>query len=231
MGMGCPFEVRIGRLRDKKGNPMAMFSRSIQMTGPPAEVGAHVLALRAHASSRLGSEVAVWNVLFGAPLGTFTFTTAVDGIAGVLAMGASLAGDAEFAALVAKGAAWTTGAPVDQLREALNGVNPAGPPPVGAVAIVTTASMNGGKYAAAVGWSLEVAALVEKITGMRVTLSTGIAGEMGQLSFVGVSPDAATADAANAKINADAGYQAKLDEAGDLFVPGSAHRRILVRMG
>jgi len=200
------------------------------MSGPVAEVGAHMLALRAHVSARLGSEVALWNVLFGAPTGTFVFTTPLDGIAGVQAMGASMAGDAEFAALVAKGAAWSTGAPVDQLRESLSGGTPAGSPPVGSVATVTTAVMNGGKYAAAVGWGLEVAALVEKITGMPVNLSTGMFGEMGQLAWIGITPDAATADAANAKISADAEYLAKLDGAGDLFVPGSAHRRLSVRM-
>lgn len=210
---------------------MAMFSRTVHMSGPVAEVGAHMLALRSRVSDRLGSEVALWNVLFGAPAGTFAFTTRVDGIAGVQAMGASLAGDAEFAALVAKGAVWSTGAPVDQLRESLSGESTAGSPPVGSVATLTTAVMNGGKYAAGVGWGLEVAALVDKITGMPVNLSMGMFGEMGQLVWIGITPDAATADTINAKISADAEYLAKLDEAGDMFVAGSARRRLSIRMG
>ena len=169
--------------------------------------------------------------MFGASVGTFVFTTRLDGIAGVQAMGASLAGDAEFAALVAKGAAWSTGAPVDQMRESLNGENTGGLPPVGSVATVTTAVMNGGKYGAAVTWGLEVAALVEKITGTPVNLSMGMFGEMGQLAWIGVAADAATADAANAKISADAEYMAKIDGSDGLFVPGSAHRRVAVRIG
>jgi hypothetical protein len=210
---------------------MATFSRNVHMSGPVAEVGAHMLALRDHVSSRLGSEVALWNVLFGAPVGTFVFTTRLDGIAGFQAMGASLAGDAEFAALVAKGADWSTGAPVDQMRESLNGENTAGWPPVGSVATRTTAVMNGGKYGAAVTWGLEVAALVEKITGTPVNLSMGAYGQMGQLLWHGFAADAATADAANAKISADAEYMAKLDGADGLFVPGSANRLLAIRMG
>jgi hypothetical protein len=210
---------------------MATFTRIVYTSGPVAEVGAHMLALREHVSARLGSEVALWNVLFGEPVGTFAFTTRLDGIAGVQAMGASLADDADFAALVAKGADWSTGAPVDQMRDSLKGENNAGVPPVGSVATVTTAVMNGGKYGAAVTWGLEVAAMVEKITGMPVDLSMGSYGEMGQLAWIGGAADAATADAANAKISADAEYMAKLDGADGLFVPGSAHRRLAIRMG
>ena len=201
------------------------------MSGPVAEVGAHMLALRDHVSSRLGSEVALWSVLFGEPVGTFVFTTRIDGIAGVQAMGASLADDAEFAALLAKGDAWSTGAPVDRMRESLSGEDNAGLPPVGSVATVTTAVMNGGKYGAAVTWGLEVAALVEKITGTPVDLSMGAYGEMGQLGWIGFAADATTADAANAKISADAEYMAKIDGSDGLFVPGSAHRRVAVRIG
>ena len=94
---------------------MHLFSRSLHMAGPPAEVTAHALAVRAHVSNRLGNEVSLWGVLFGAPMGTMSYTARVDGIAGVQAMGAALAGDADLAALVAKGAAWSTGSPVDSL--------------------------------------------------------------------------------------------------------------------
>ncbi|HAN34372.1 MAG TPA: hypothetical protein DCQ52_02640, partial [Acidimicrobiaceae bacterium] len=75
-------------------------------------------------SNRLGNEVSLWGVLFGAPMGTMSYTARVDGIAGVQAMGAALAGDADLAALVAKGAAWSTGSPVDSLRESLSGEMP-----------------------------------------------------------------------------------------------------------
>mgnify|MGYP007068774781 CR=1 FL=1 len=47
---------------------MHLFSRSLHMAGPPAEVTAHALAVRAHVSNRLGNEVSLWGVLFGAPM-------------------------------------------------------------------------------------------------------------------------------------------------------------------
>ena len=210
---------------------MHLFSRSLHMAGPPAEVTAHALAVRAHVSNRLGNEVSLWGVLFGAPMGTMSYTARVDGIAGVQAMGAALAGDADLAALVAKGAAWSTGSPVDSLRESLSGEMPGGRPSVGSGATITTAVVSGGDYAAAVGWSLEVAALVEQATGMPVNVSIDMFGTMGQLAWIGIAPNAAAADAANAKITADAADMAKLATAGDMFVPGSAHRRLSVRLG
>jgi len=64
-----------------------------------------------------------------------------------------------------------------------------------------------------------------------VNVSIDMFGTMGQLAWIGIAPNAAAADAANAKITADAAYMAKLATAGDMFVPGSAHRRLSVRLG
>jgi hypothetical protein len=209
---------------------MQLFTRTIHMAGPEAEVGAHAAALREYVSTKIGLEVALWSIGFGAPVGSMAYTARVDGIAGVQAMGAALQGDKDYAKMVAKGSDWVTGAPVDSLRESLSGDLTATPPPVGSVATLTTAVISNGRYADAIGWGLDVAAHVTTVTGMPVGFMMDMFGTFGQVAWIGIAADGAAADAANAKLNVDPGYMEKLGGATDLFVQGASHRSLAYRV-
>jgi hypothetical protein len=158
------------------------------------------------------------------------YTARVDGLAGVAAMGAALAGDNEYEALLAKGVGWVSGPPIDTLRESLSGEMGADVPAVGSVATVTTAVIEGGKYGAAITWGLSVAAHVTASTGMPIAFLIDMFGTFGQVTWIGIAPDLGAADAANAKLNVDATYMEMLDGTAGLFVPGSGQRSIAVRM-
>jgi hypothetical protein len=209
---------------------MQLFSRSVHFQGPTADVVPHAIALRDHVSKKIGQEVSLWNILFGAPFGTVAYTARVDGLSGVAAMGTALAGDAEYEALLAKGAGWVSGPPVDTLRESLSGEMGTAVPPVGSVATVTTAVIEGGKYGAAIGWGLQVAAHVTAVTGQPVAFLMDMFGTFGQVVWIGIESDLGAADAANAKLNADATYMEMLEGTAGMFVPSSGHRSIAVRM-
>lgn len=210
---------------------MNLFSRTLHMSGPVSAVMAHALGLREYVSKSTGTEVSLWSVRFGAPYGTMIYSARVDGHAGLAAMTASLATDATYEAMIAKGAEFVTGPPMDMLRESLDGAAPDGSPPVGSVAVVTTAIIGNGKYAEAIGWGLDVAAHATKVGGMPVAFYMDMYGPFGQVTWIGVGADMAAADASNAKLNADAEYVNKLSAAGDLFVPGLAHRSLAQRIG
>ncbi len=210
---------------------MQLFSRMIHMAGPASEIGPHAEAMRAHASKKIGAEVALWSGLFGSPFGTMVYTTRVDGVAGVMANRAALAGDEKYAKLAAKGSEWATGPAVDTLRESLKGELAATSPPIGSVATVTTAVIADGRYAEAIGWGLEISTYVEGVTGMPIGFMMDMFGTFGQVVWIGVAQDAAAADTANAKLNADAAYVTKLGDAGKLFVAGMSHRQMAVRVG
>lgn len=196
------------------------------MMGPVPEVTAHATEVRAYVSKKSGQEFSLWSLMFGAPVGTFLYTTRVDGLAGVQAMAQSLAADETWDAMVARGSAWTTAAPVDTLGEAVHGSLEAGPPPVGSVATFTTAVIANGAYAAAIAWGADVAIHVEKVTGMRTLFLVETVGAFGGVRWIAISPDAKTADAANLALNADGAYIEKLGEIAHLFLPGSGHRAI-----
>ena len=102
---------------------------------------------------------------------------------------------------------------------------------MGSLAVVTSAVMANGRYADAIGWGVDVAQHVEKLTGMTTAFLTNEFGPFGRVTWIGVLPNAAAADASSATVNGDADYLTKLHHAADLFLPGSGHRTLLTRVG
>jgi hypothetical protein len=207
---------------------MYLFSRVVHLAGPPAQTVPWATDMRDHVASVTGRDIALWTAMFGAPLGSFAYTMRIAGLADLDALGQTLNADAEYHTKLAAGAAFSGAPSEDSLARPLHG-ELGDSPPVGAVASVTTASM-AGRYVDAVTWGVDVARHVESLTGSPVMVLANEFGPFGGITWIGVSPDAAAADAAADAVNADAAYVAKLEAADGLFVPGSGHRSMLVRV-
>lgn len=208
---------------------MDLFSRSVMLTGDPTTYMAYATEMRSFASEQLGQEIALWSVAFGAPRGTMTYTARVDGLAGVQAMNAQLLGNAEYMSKLATGATLGGGAANDNLMQPIHG-DLGDHPPVGSVATVTTAVIANGAYAEAIGWGVEMAQLVENIAGTPTVFGMSAFGTFGQVTWINVSADAAAADASGNAVNSNADYMGRLSAVGDLFVPGSGHRSLAMRI-
>ncbi len=208
---------------------MDFFSRNVMMTGAPTAYMAFATEMRAYVSDKLGQEIALWSVGFGAPRGALTYTARVDGLAGVHAMNATLMGDADYLAKLAMGAAMGGGPAEDSLMQPLYG-EMGDPPPVGSVATVTTAVIGNGAYADAIGWGVEMAQLVESISGTPMIFGMSAFGTFGQVVWISVAADAAAADAAGNAVNSNADYMGRLSAIADLFVPASGHRSVASRL-
>ncbi len=208
---------------------MQLFTRQLITTGPVAEAAAWATEMAAAASSKMGAEVALWSAGFGAPVGAMAFTVRVEGIADLMAKTAPLADDADYQAKLAKGAAIVVGPAQDSLATPLHG-DLGDPPPVGSMAVVTNAVIANGQYEEAVGWGIDVAQHVTSLTGMPVGLMMQEYGTFGQLTWIGISADAAAVDASAAATNGDAAYIKKLSASGNLFVPGSGQRSLATRV-
>lgn len=206
---------------------MQLFTRQLMTVGTSAVDWA--TNIRAAASSGMGTEIALWAVGFGAPIGTLAFTARVDGIADLATKAAPLADDAAYADLLAAGADLMAGPPIDSLATPVHG-ELGDPPPVGSYASVTNATIANGKYAEAIGWGIDVAQHVTSLTDMPVGLLTQDFGPFGVLTWIGVSADAAGIDRSARATNGDAEYISKLSAAGDLFVPGSGTRALVTRI-
>ncbi len=208
---------------------MQLFSRQLMTAGPPGEAAAWAIEMAAEATTKMGTEVALWAAGFGAPIGAMLFTVRVEGIADLTTRAAPLAEDADYQAKVAKGADIVVGPAQDSLATPLHG-ELGDPPPVGSFAVVTNVQIANGKYAEAVGWGIDIAQHVTSITDMPVGVMMQEYGPFGTMTFVGISHDAAGVDASAAATNGDADYIAKLSAAGDMFVPGSGQRMLLTRV-
>lgn len=208
---------------------MFLFSRQAVLSGPPAETMAWASEIRAYASDKLGTEIALWSAGFGAPVGSVGWAMRVAGLAEVAANGQTLLSDGGYLELIAKGADYFEAPAEDSLMQPVHGELGEASPPVGSVAAITTASMSG-KITEAIGWSVEVAQMVEGITGAPVMVGTNSYGNFMQVVWIGVQRDAAAADAANEKVTSSAEYMSKVDEAHGLFLPGSANRTLLTRV-
>lgn len=208
---------------------MRLFTRTIRLSGPPLAIGAYAADMRAYVSDTTGVEVALWNVQFGAPLGTMVYSARVDGLAQLTTINDTLMADAKYHEMLAKGADYVAGPAEDALAEPLHG-GEGDTPPVGTVITATRAVMAGGKYAEAIAWGIEMAIHSEKVTGLPVSFFTDSFGTFGSVAWIGGAPDAATAEATGAALNADAAYLEKLSSVGDLFVPASGVRTMATRV-
>lgn len=208
---------------------MRLFTRTVHLQGPPMEIAAYAADMRAFVSDKTGVEVGLWNVQFGAPIGTMVFSARVDGLAQLASITESLLADPTYHEKLATGAGFAAGPAEDALSEPLHGGDGEAPP-VGTVITATRAVIAGGKYAEAVGWGIEMALYSEKVTGSPVGFYMDTFGTFGTVVWIGGAPDAAAADAMNDALNADAGYLDKLGSVGDLFVPASGQRSLAVRV-
>lgn len=209
---------------------MDLFSRRVLMTGSPAEYTSWAIDMCEFVNGKIENPVSLWSVGFGAPVGTMVFSTWVDGLAGVQANFAALAADAEYMQKVSAAQSMVGAPSEDSLGQVIHG-EPAGDRAgVGAAAVITSAVVANGAYAAAIGWGVEMAQLGEKVTGMPSLFLMNRFGTFGELMWVYVAPDAAALDAAGNAVNADADYMAKLEDVGNLFVPGSGHRTSATRI-
>jgi hypothetical protein len=119
--------------------------------------------------------------------------------------------------------------PQDILRELVFG-EPSDPPPIGAVATITTATALVDRMVDAVGWGVEIAQYVSEVTEAPVALLTNVYGQMGEVAWIGVQPDLAAAEASRLKLAGDADYLARLAPTKDLFVPASGHISQVTRL-
>ncbi len=208
---------------------MRLFTRTIHLTGPPADVLAFSTDMRSFVSDTIGLEVGLWSVQFGAPLGTLIYSARVDGLAQLSSINEQLMGASGYHERLAKGADFVAAPAQDSLGTPLHGGD-GDVPAVGSVVIATRAVVLGGRYTEAITWGTDMAIHSEKVTGFPVGFYMDAFGPFGGVSWLSAASDAAEAEAAGDKLNADTEYLEKLSDVGHLFVAASGHRSMATRI-
>jgi len=209
---------------------MYMFARLVTLNGSPRKVLPWVAETTKYVNDHGTLPTSCWQATFGYPLGTVAWSTIADSQAVLSgAMGSLLAQDG-FLDLLDAGSELIAAPGQDLLREVVYGA-PGDPPPLGAVATVTTATAVVDRLGDAMMWAVEIAQHVENVVGSPVAVARDVFGTMGAITWIGVTTDVAAADTATGKLAADTGYLGKLAGSKDLFIPGSGRTGQLVRIG
>jgi hypothetical protein len=209
---------------------MYLFSRLATLRGNERRSLAWAVEMSNYVNAHSDHTVSLWRADFGYPVGTVAWSTWVASLAALDEGFARLADDDGYHDLVDAGLELMPEPPHDLLRRAVFGEPGSTPLPPGAVTSVTTAVVTNGQYAEATAWGIEMAELVQQITGQPTMFLVDAYGTFGQVTWLSGAPDLATADAGGEAMQANPDYLKRLSDVGDLFVPGSGQQRLVTRV-
>lgn len=209
---------------------MKLFTNRVTMRGNPAELLGFHSDMQQFVSATIGREVAVWQASLGAPTGTAMYTLPVQDLADLTEVTMALGANPEYSAKVDPWLDRLVVPAETSLATVIVGELGEERPPVGAVAVVTSALIGNGAYEGAIGWGVEMAEYASGVGGVPVMFTLDDFGAFGRVNWVSVAPDAATAASALDALPADAGYVQRLGATGDLFIPGSGERILGMRV-
>ncbi|WP_421119160.1 hypothetical protein ACE2AJ_17615 [Aquihabitans daechungensis] len=196
--------------------------RSVDAAGWAVDIAAQV-------SSITGVRISTWSALYGAPLNTVTWSCRVESHAEMGAVGEKLMADPGYTARIPEAAELFEGAPTDALIDVVAMVGDGGH--TGSYASVVSAQCAGGKIAAAMTWGVEIFNHVGSVTGRDGIFGRAMYGPWATLGWISLADSLDEVDAAQAAMSADPRYIEMIDEAGDLFLPGSGQGRLSQRIG
>lgn len=208
---------------------MLLFSRTITLSGSPRRVLPWALGMTEYVNAHSDLDVSLWSYNFGQPIGTVSWSAVVESQVAFAAATSGLLADDGYFDLLEQAEDLVATPGVDRLRQLVHG-EPAGPPPMGAIASITTATAMVDRLVDAVGWSVEIAQHITETTGAPVAVLTTAFGQMGEIAWIGVQPDLASAEAFGEKLAADPGYLGRMPATKDLFIQGSGQVAQLTRI-
>jgi hypothetical protein len=184
----------------------------------PLEAGSWALEAAALAREASGLEVQLWRAVYGRPLGSYTWSIAVDSM-GTMAAGSQQAlADPAYLAWLERGRGLFLDGTEDHVAQILySGVSGA---PEAVVATVTAQCANG-HIADAITWGLELSESYHSITGLDVHFVRSLFGPWATIGWLSVAPSIAAYEEGSAALQADPNWLPLLDSGGAFFTPGS----------
>jgi hypothetical protein len=206
---------------------MLLFTRTRQIDvvqGPDAFTLATDMA---HLASEVtGMEVIPWASVFGLPLGTVVYSAQVESQAVVADALAKLSTDPGYQRLVAEsGRRLYTGPAEDAIAELVSAAGSG--ESTGNLASVVVAQCAPGRIAEATAWGVDILSHASKTTGLDGSFLRALYGRWPTLVWISLAETMEEVDIATASLAADGTYFERIDDAGPLFLPGSASQRLL----
>jgi len=208
---------------------MQLFTRQATLARDQIQDGmAYAVEIAQYVSTRTGLEVNAWTTVYGAPLGSVSWSTRVASQAAMGAAQETLAADPGFLERMSANGHRFDGSSEDAIGEFVAFSGDGGT--VRQYASITTAQCAGGKIADAMAWGVDVMQHVAKVTGSDGSLVRAIYGPFATLVWISLYDTLDEVDAADRATSSDPSYLERLDQGGDLFLPGSASQRLIRRL-
>ena len=201
---------------------MLLFSRVVTLTGSPRQAVPWAIGITEYVNANSDLDVSLWSANFGYPIGTVAWSAIVESQVALADGTAKLLVDDGYFDQLENGRDLVAQPGQDFLRELVHG-QPGDPPPIGAVATITSATALVDRMADAVGWAVEIAQYVTTATDAPVSVLTNVYGQMGEITWIAVQPDLAAAEAVRLKLSGDMDYLGRMAATKELYVPASGH--------
>lgn len=197
---------------------MYIFSSVLQAKpGRAAGIGAAAVQLADMIEQSGGADAVAWQGVLGAPYGAFLVSARFETLPAYVDASSVMQQNPAFAELSAS-IADDLNQPADIALSEIIAARPTyAPKPF---VSVTRAVIAAGQFSAAMQWSTEFLEFAEQVTGSGGILTANVGGRVGDIGFVFAAADAAEWQENNAKLFADPGYVARLDQTDGLFEPG-----------
>ncbi len=209
---------------------MQLFTRDAILFGPPGQTRQWATDVAGAFASASGKDVSVWTSIAGGKVGHYVWSRQVEGIADVATSGIQALTNEAYLAEVEKGMPFVHGPATDTIYLPVNEL-PADTTRPGNVASIVQATARASALGSAIEWGMKALDIGTKVTGLQTVLLTAAAGPYSTLTWMTVTEDAASADAANQKLMADPGYIGHLANGTEVFVDGSANTQLFLRVG
>lgn len=207
---------------------MYIFSRTATIKPENLEEGlSFAVDVAARVTTVTGKPITVYNMVFGAPMGTILWSTRYDSQAEAADFGAKLAVDPGYMDAVRAHIGLFTAAPVDALASVVSSTLDPQPRPIYAI---TRATIANGKLAAAMAFGVKGQELVANLTGLPTAFTASVYGTFGGVAWLTGGTSMADMDALQAMQSTNEQFLALLEEAGDLFVEGSGENGLIQRI-
>jgi hypothetical protein len=209
---------------------MYLFNRTIETTGEMAKI-VPILHDMKKAIEAAGVNATIWVGGAGYKMGTVIFTTPYENLADRVEANAKLGASEAVVEANQKLISYTRNVEPDMIIQYLKGGTFASAVPVGAVvSLVQSQLAQGADWMKTVEWSMAMAELNEKISGVTANLGMVIFGPVGGLIQFSGYANAAAAEAARVAQLANAEWLPQFIKGGQFVLAGSVMSRQMTKL-
>lgn len=210
---------------------MNLFSRTRALNPEHAQEGlSFSVEIAEQVSGVTGLEVIPWASVYGAPVGTVSFSARVESLAAMGAAQEKLAADTKYQERISKQIGRLFTGPAEDIVLQFLGFAGSGGN-AGRYASLVSAQCAPGKIGEAMSWGVEIMNHVSELTGRDMAMVRGLYGPWATLGWISLADTLEQVDAAEAAMSSDATYLKRIDQGAELFVTASASQRLVRRLG